>query len=462
MARRQTGSEFAEQLGRPGGNHEHARGVGVRRGAVARHGLLACRDQVLESIHISAVAGMGAGHLYKNRLSSRHRSGLGRASVLPQRGGLKQHTAGIKGGSQVLAHRRLLASEQHDNLSPVARHGRQQLEQAMRKRRDTAHTYGAGARRKVVCQHLGHKVSRLAGLDHVSTLQAARIGAQQLKHAGLGVTFGLGPSGGIAAAFVARPRHARQHVTGHTREHAYRALAARERLQSSVVAAVDHVREQHLALKVVHKAAAIAHKLPQRAEPRCGRLVVDTQRNPSFCRIMTTQVELGKCWRQQNSAPVAGNQVGQQRRLGTAQIRAGISGKDPNRHGPPLKLFAIFNASILPARTDNLTPMHQIPSMIRFPPSPRDRFRHTKTAPEGAAPADSFVAVGLLAILQLDEDLAIATVLAVERLGNTTHRGGRSARAGLNLNIGLALIQITRDLQALRKIANLARRADIG
>ena len=50
--------------------------------------------------------------------------------------------------------------------------------------------------------------------------------------------------------------------------------------------------------------------------------------------------------------------------------------------------------------------------VIRFPPSPKDQ----KTAPEGAAPADSFVAVGLLAILQLDEDLAIAAVLAVECL----------------------------------------------
>ena len=150
MTRRQTGSEFAEQLGRPGGNYEHARGVDVRRGAVARHGLLTCRDQVLKSIRISAGAGMGAGHLYKNRLSSRRRSGLGRAGVLPQRRGLKQHTAGIKGGSQVLAHRRLLASEQHDNLSPAVRHGRQQLDQTMRKRRDTTHADGAGAPRQVV------------------------------------------------------------------------------------------------------------------------------------------------------------------------------------------------------------------------------------------------------------------------------------------------------------------------
>ena len=71
---------------------------------------------------------------------------------------------------------------------------------------------------------------------------------------------------------------------------------------------------------------------------------------------MTAQVELGKRGRQQNSAPVAGNQVGQQRLLGIAQIRAGIGGIDSNRHGPPLKLFAIINASILPAHADTLPP----------------------------------------------------------------------------------------------------------
>ena len=75
---------------------------------------------------------------------------------------------------------------------------------------------------------------------------------------------------------------------------------------------------------------------------------------------------------------------------------------------------------------------------------------HQKTAPGGAVLCNSFFAVGLLAILKLDEDLAIAAVLAIKRLGNTAHRGGRSAGTGLNLNIGLALIQITRDLQALR------------
>ena len=125
VTRRQTGSEFAEQLGCPGGNHEHARGVGVCRGAVARHGLITCRDQVLKSIHISAGAGVRAGNLYKGRLSGGLGGNLGRGGTLPQRRGLKQHTAGIKGGSQVLAHRRLLAGKQHDDLSPIVRHGRQ-------------------------------------------------------------------------------------------------------------------------------------------------------------------------------------------------------------------------------------------------------------------------------------------------------------------------------------------------
>lgn len=59
-------------------------------------------------------------------------------------------------------------------------------------------------------------------------------------------------------------------------------------------------------------------------------------------------------------------------------------------------------------------------------------------------------AAGLLAILQFNEDLAVATVLAVERLGYTAHRGGRSTGTRLNLDIGLALVQVTRDLQTLR------------
>ena len=49
---------------------------------------------------------------------------------------------------------------------------------------------------------------------------------------------------------------------------------------------------------------------------------------------------------------------------------------------------------------------------IRFPPSPKDQ----KTAPEGTVLRNSFVAAGLLAILQFDEDFAIAAVLAVECL----------------------------------------------
>ena len=86
---------------------------------------------------------------------------------------------------------------------------------------------------------------------------------------------------------------------------------------------------------------------------------------------MTAQVELDKRRCQQHGTSVAANKVGKQRRLGITQIRAGIGGIDSNRHGPPLKLFAIINASILPAQADtlppqlhllvqsNLTPTHQ-------------------------------------------------------------------------------------------------------
>ena len=91
--------------------------------------------------------GMGTGDLNKDRLSGSPASDIRRDGVLPQRRGLKQHTAGIKGGSQVLAHCRLLAGKQHNDLSPVVCHGRQQLEQAVRKRRDAAHAYRAGAHR---------------------------------------------------------------------------------------------------------------------------------------------------------------------------------------------------------------------------------------------------------------------------------------------------------------------------
>ena len=222
------------------------------------------------------------------------------------------------------------------------------------------HTYRAGARRKVVGQYLGHKVSRLAGLDHVSTVQAARIGTQQLEHASLGVALGIGLANVAAAALGTRSRYARQHIAGHAREHAHRALTTRKRLQVGIVATDNHVREQHLALHVVDEAAAIAHKLPQRTEPRRRRLIVDTQRGASNRRIVTAHVELGKRGRQQYSTPVAGNQVGEQRRLGIAQVCTGIGGIDSNRHGPPLKPFAIINASILPAHADRFAPRQQI------------------------------------------------------------------------------------------------------
>ena len=160
-----------------------------------------------------------------------------------------------------------------------------------------------------------------------------------------------------------RPRHTRQHIAGHARKHAHRALAARKRQQVGIVETRYHVREQHLALQVVDETAPVAQKLPKRAKPRCRRLVVNAQRNAGFRRIMTAQVELGKRWCQQHGAPVAGDKVGKQRRLGIAQIRAGIGGIDSNRHGPPLKLFAIINASILPAHADRFAPRQQISSV---------------------------------------------------------------------------------------------------
>ena len=230
----------------------------------------------------------------------------------------------------------------------------------MRKRRDTAHANGAGAPRQVVGQSAGHNVSRLAGLDHISTVQTARIGAQKFKHASLGVALGIGLANVAAAALGRRPRHTRQHIAGHAREHAHRALTARKRLQVGIVAAGNHIRKQHLALQVVHKAAAIAQKLPQRTEPRRRGLVVNTQGSAGRSGIVTAQIELGKRRRQQNGTSMAGNKVAQQRRLGIAQIRAGVGGIDSNRHGPPLKPFAIFNASILPARADRFAPRQQI------------------------------------------------------------------------------------------------------
>ena len=275
MTRRQTGSEFTEQLGRPGRHHEHAHGVRGRRDTAVDCGVLTRFYQLIDGIHIGVGAGVRAGNLYKGRLSGGLGGSLGRGGTLPQRRGLKQYAAGIKGRGQLLTHRRLLASEQHNDLSPVVRRGGQQLEQAVRKRCDVAHTYRAGARRKVVGQHLGHKVSRLAGLDHVSTVQAARIGTQQLEHAGLGVALGIGLANVAAVALGTRSRYARQHIAGHAREHAHRALTARKRLQVGIAATGDHVREQHLALHVVDEAAAIAHKLPQRTKPRRGGFVVN-------------------------------------------------------------------------------------------------------------------------------------------------------------------------------------------
>ena len=66
---------------------------------------------------------MGTGNLYKGRLSGGLRGSLRRSSILPQRRNLKQYAAGIKGRSKFLAHCRLLAGEQHDDLSPAIRHG---------------------------------------------------------------------------------------------------------------------------------------------------------------------------------------------------------------------------------------------------------------------------------------------------------------------------------------------------
>ena len=229
VARRQTGGKLAEQLGCPSGHHEHAHRIGRRCSAIVRHGALARLYQLINSIRIGIGTGMGTGHLYKGRLSGRLRVDLRRSSLLPQRRNLEQHTAGIKGCSKFLAHCRLLAGEQHDDLSPAIRHGRQQPKQAMRKRRDAAHEHRAGAGWQIVGQGAGHHVGRLAGLDHISAVQAARIGAQQLEHTSLGVAFGLGLANAVAAALGTRSRHARKHIAGHTREHAHRALAARKR-----------------------------------------------------------------------------------------------------------------------------------------------------------------------------------------------------------------------------------------
>ena len=294
MTGRQTRGELTEQLGCPGRNNEHAHGVSGRCSSFIVLGLLVRFHQRIDGVRISMGTGMGAGDLNKGRLSGGPASGIRRDGVLPQRRGLEQHTAGIKCRGKLLAHRRLLAGKQYDDLPPIVRHGRQQLEQAVRNRRDTAHAYGAGARRQVIGQGIGHNVSRLAGLDHISTVQTTRVGTQKLEHTSLGIAFWLRLAIVATASLGRRPRNARQHVAGHARKHAHCALAARKRLQVGIVETRDHVREQHLTLQVVDETAPVAQKLPKRAKPRCRRFVVNTQRNPGFRRIMATQVELGK------------------------------------------------------------------------------------------------------------------------------------------------------------------------
>ena len=264
MARRQTGGELTKQLGRPSGHHEYAHGIGGCCGIVARCGSLTRFCQLIDSIHIGMGAGVRAGNLNKGRLSG---GTLRRGGILPQRRGLKQHAAGIKGRSQILAHCRLLASKQHNDLSPIVRHGRQQLKQAMRKRRDAAHIHCTSTSGQVIGQDAGHHIGRLAGLNHISAVQAARIGAQQLEHTNLGIAFRTRLVRTTAAALGTRPRHTRQNIAGHACEHAHRALAARKRLQVGIIETRDHIREQHLALQVVDKATAITQKLPQRTEP---------------------------------------------------------------------------------------------------------------------------------------------------------------------------------------------------
>ena len=133
VARRQTSGKLAEQLGCPGRNNEHAYGVGGCCSSFIVLGLLVRFHQLIDDVRISMGTGMGAGDLNKGRLSSGLGGSLGRGGALPQRRDLKQHTADIKCRGKLLAHRRLLASKQHDNLSPVVCHGGQQLEQAIRK-----------------------------------------------------------------------------------------------------------------------------------------------------------------------------------------------------------------------------------------------------------------------------------------------------------------------------------------
>ena len=133
VARRQTSGKLAEQLGCPGGHHEYAHGIDGCGGGIVDLGLLARFHHLIDDVRIDTGTGMGPGGFHKGRTYDGLWSNRGSAGILVQRCNLKQHAAGIKGGSQVLAHRRLLASEQHDNLSPVVCHGGQQLEQAIRK-----------------------------------------------------------------------------------------------------------------------------------------------------------------------------------------------------------------------------------------------------------------------------------------------------------------------------------------
>ena len=128
MARRQTSGELTEQLGCPGRNNEHAHGIGGRGGGIVDLGLLVRFHHLIDDVRIDTGTSMGAGDFHKGRTCDGLWSSRGSASILVQRCNLKQHTAGIKGRGQLLTHRRLLAGEQHDNLSPVVCHGGQQLE----------------------------------------------------------------------------------------------------------------------------------------------------------------------------------------------------------------------------------------------------------------------------------------------------------------------------------------------
>ena len=133
VARRQTSGKLAEQLGRPGGHHEYAHGIDGCGGGIVDLGLLARFHHLIDDVRIDTGTGMGPGDFHKGRTYDGLWSNRGSAGILVQRRDLKQHTADIKCRGKLLAHRRLLAGKQHDNLSPVVCHGGQQLEQAIRK-----------------------------------------------------------------------------------------------------------------------------------------------------------------------------------------------------------------------------------------------------------------------------------------------------------------------------------------